>query len=423
MALDGLAVNTRIHTVHRVALDLTPAQERLFAQCAGIARFSWNWALDLWQRQYRARREDPSQPSPSEAALRRELNAIKAESFPWMSAAPKGVPQQAIKNLGQAYARFFKGQARYPRFKSKETSRLSFRPDNGPGTFQVEGRRLKLPRIGWVRMREAYRFLPDLKPDLKSVTISKEGGRWFAAIMAEIDHVRPLLSSRPAVGLDLGITDLATLSSGEKIAGPKALRSHLKKLAKLQRSHARKLKGGKNRARSRMRIAKLHARIRNIRQDGLHKLTTMLSRRFGQVVIEDLNVRGMMANGRLARAIGDMGFYEFRRQLGYKLERAGGQLVVADRFFPSSKTCSACQNKVDQLPLSVRTWTCAGCGAEHDRDINAAINLKNLAGSKGSHARPVSACGAEGAGNRIDPAVKPAAVKQELDDDQKRSDP
>jgi len=236
-------------------------------------------------------------------------------------------------------------------------------------------------------MHEAYRFSPDLNPDLKSVVISKEGGRWFAAVMAEIDHEQPLHNHRPAVGVDLGITDLATLSTGEKIAGPKALRSHLRKLAKLQRSHARKMKGGKNRARSRARIAKLHARIRNIRQDSLHKLTTMLSRRFGSVAIEDLNVRGMMGNGRLARAIADMGFYEFRRQLGYKLERAGGRLMVADRFFPSSKTCSGCHSKVDQLPLSVRSWTCATCGADHDRDINAAINLKNLAGSEGSNLR------------------------------------
>lgn len=431
MALDALSAPDlpqagqaarRIMTVHRIRLDPTKAQDDLFAQCAGIARFSWNWALAEWRRAYAARKEDPSRPAPSEASLRRALNAIKAEEFPWMLQAPKSVPQQAIKNLGAAFAAFFSGRAKYPSFKAKDRCWESFRPDNGPGTFRVEGMRVKLPRIGWVRMREAFRFGPELKPVLKSVTISREAGRWFAAIAAEID-LRPVPRPRTSVcGGDLGVTHLLTKSDGTKIAGPKALRRHLSRLARLQRQHARKQKGGKNRAKSRRRIARLHARIRNIRQDALHKLTTALAREHSVVVIENLNVRGMMANRRLARAIADMGFHEFRRQLTYKLARADGRLVVADRFFASSRICHACGAKAEAMPLSIRTWICAGCGTSHDRDINAAINLRNLAGSEGM-ARPVTACGVEGAGAGREPGVKPATVKQELDPDQERSNP
>lgn len=423
MALDGMALSTRIMTVHRVALDVNGTQDALFSHCAGIARFSWNWALDRWKRQYDAHREDPTQPKPNEAALRRELNAIKAIEYPWMLQAPKAVPQQAIKNVGAAFKGFFAGRARYPNFKAKGVCRESFRPDNGPGTFRVDGCKLKLPRIGWVRMRETFRFGQDLNPYLLSVVISREAGRWFAAIAVEIDNIIPARHSNAIIGVDLGITDLATLSDGRKIAGPKALRASLKRLAKMQRAHARKAKGGKNRLRSRMRIARLHARVRNIRRDCLHKLTTGLARDAGTVVIEDLNVRGMMANRRLARAISDMGFFEFRRQLSYKLERSGGTLVVANRFFASSKICSCCGNKADILPLSVRLWACATCGAQHDRDINAAINLRNLAGSEDLMVRPVTACGAEGAGIESDLNAKPAAVKQELAFDQKRSSP
>lgn len=411
----------RIMTVHRIALDVTHAQDDLFGRCAGIARFSWNWALDRWQAQYAAHRSDPSLPKPNEVALRRELNAIKRSEFPWMQEAPKAVPQQAIKNLGKAFGGFFAKRARYPRFKTKDLCRESFRPDNGPGTFHAAGRRLKLPRIGWVRMREELRFGPDLNPALKSVMISREAGRWFAAISVEIDNLADPRPDLPSVGVDLGVGHLAVLSDGSKVDGSKSLRKKLKKLRRLQRAHARKAKGGKNRARSRAKIARLHARIRNIRQDGLHKLTTELVRAHSVIVVEDLNVRGMMANRHLARAISDMGFYEFRRQLAYKAERLGRRLVVADRFYASSKTCSLCGEKAESLPLSVRDWTCAECGAHHDRDINAAINLKPLAGSEDLAVRPVTACGVEGSGVGIKPDTKPATMKQESRPDQKRS--
>src|SRR5690606_17609020 len=183
----------------------------------------------------------------------------------------------------------------------------------------------------------------------------------------------------------------------------------LNRLRRLSRSLSRKQKGSRNRAKARTKLARLHARIANIRQDALHKLTTDLTRRFHTIGIEDLNVRGMMANRHLARSIADMSFFEFRRQLEYKAAMRGGRVVVVDRFYASSKTCSACGHKLETLPLSVRKWTCSACGSTHDRDVNAAINLKNMAVSS-----TVSACGEEGSGPTRKRRTKPASAKQEV---------
>jgi putative transposase len=183
----------------------------------------------------------------------------------------------------------------------------------------------------------------------------------------------------------------------------------LTRLRRVSRSVSRKVKGSANRKKARQRLARLHARITNVRTDGLHKLTSDLTRRFSTVVLEDLNVRGMVRNRHLALAISDMGFGELRRQVEYKAAMRGGEVIFADRFYPSSKTCSGCGHVLDVLPLSVREWTCPACGVIHDRDLNAAVNLKNLAASSA-----VSACGEEGSGVRRKTRVKPASAKQEV---------
>lgn len=210
------------------------------------------------------------------------------------------------------------------------------------------------------------------------------------------------------VGVDLGITALATLSTGEKFAGPKALRALLERLRRLSRNLSRKVKGSRNRVKARLKLARLHARIASIRRDSLHQLSTSITRRFHTIGIEGLNVKGMLANGRLARAIADMGWSELRRQLTYKSTARGGQVVVADRWHPSSKTCSHCGYKLEALDLGMRQWSCPGCGVLHDRDINAATNLKNMAVSS-----TVSACGGDGAGHACKREAKPAPAKQE----------
>lgn len=389
---------------HKIALDPNNAQATYFARATGVARFAYNWALAEWGRQYAAHKADTALPKPSQAALRRQLNAIKRDQFPWMLEVTKNAPQMAIIQLGDAFKHFFAGRAKYPRFRRKGVhDRFTLTNDQ----FALDGSRIRIPNLGWVRMRESLRFTGKIL----SATISRVADRWFASITVDtqdLSHL-PKAENQGAVGVDLGVSALATLSTGEVITGPKAHTCLLKRLRRLSRSLSRKQKGSANARKARARLARLHARIANIRQDALHQLTTSLTRRFPVIGIEDLNVAGMMKNRRLARSIVDMGFFEFRRQLGYKSDMRGGEVVVADRWFASSKTCSCCGHKLENLPLAVRGWTCPVCQTRHDRDGNAAINLKHYAVSS-----TVSACGGEGAGLGGNARAKPAPMKQEV---------
>jgi putative transposase len=390
----------RVVLSHRIALVPTAPQEVLLRQAVGVARFAYNWGLAEWKRQYAGGEK------PSEAALRRQLNSIKHQQFPWMRLVPKSVPQQAIKNCGAAFERFFKKQSRYPKFK-KKGMRDSARLDNGPGTFEFDGKRVRLPVIGWVKLREELRF----SGKALSTTVSRVADRWFLSVPIEVDLPEPVRESQAAVGIDLGVSTAATLSSGEKLAGPKPLQAYLERLQRLSRWHSRKKKGSNNRRKSALRLARLHARIANVRQDWLHQTTTRLVREFSVIGIEDLNVRGLLATEKLARNIADIGFHEFRRQLQYKAGRYGAEVVTASRWFPSSKICSACGRLSEELPLSIREWSCA-CGTLHDRDANAARNLRRYALDRASCAR-INACGEEGSGAGLTASVKPASLKQE----------
>lgn len=389
---------------HRIALDPNNVQATYLARAAGTARFAYNWALAEWKRQYEAWKADNSLPKPSQAALRRQLNAVKREQFPWMLEVTKNAPQMAIIQLGDAFKNFFAGRARYPQFRKKGVhDRFTLTNDQ----FDIDGSRIRIPNLGWVCMRETLRFAGKIM----SATISRVADRWFVSLTVDTQdssHL-PQAENQGAVGVDLGVAALATLSTGEAIDGPKPHKALLARLQRLWRSLSRKQKGSANRKKAKGKLAKLHARIAAIRSDALHKLTTNLTRRFHTIGIEDLNVRGMMANRHLARSIADMSFFEFRRQLEYKAAMRGGHVVVADRFYASSKRCSACGHKLESLPLAVREWTCPHCGTKHDRDVNAAINLKNMAVSS-----TVSACGEEGSGLRRKTKTKPASVKQEV---------
>ena len=389
---------------HKIALDTNNVQATYFARAAGTARFAYNWALAEWQRQYEACKLDASLPKPSEMALRRQLNALKREQFPWMLEVTKCAPQLAIKQLGMAFKNFFAKRAKYPNFRRKGVhDRFSLSNDQ----FSIDGSRIRIPNLGWVHMRESLRFTGKTM----SATVSRVADRWFVSITVDTqdDSHLPKAENQGAVGVDLGVSALATLSTGEAIAGPKAHKALLSRLQRMSRSLSRKVKGSENRKKAKLKLARLHARIGNIRRDAMHKLTTDLASRFHTIGIEDLNVRGMVKNRHLSRAVSDMGFFEFRRQLEYKAAQRGGMIVVADRWYPSSKTCSGCGHKLDDLPLAVRTWTCPACGAHHDRDVNAAINLKNMAVSS-----TVSACGEEGSGLGRRLKAKPASVKQEV---------
>jgi len=381
--------------VHKIELAPNNRQATFFARACGVARFAWNWALDEWKRQYEAGEK------PNEAALRRQLNAIKADAFPWMLEVPKTAPQQAIKDLGQAFQHFFRrvkqgGKPGYPRFK-KRGIHDSFRADNGPpakgqDAVAVDGRRVRVPKLGWVRMREPLRF----QGQIKSLVISRKADRWFAAIAVETETL-PHASRKNhggAVGVDLGIKALATLSTGEVVTGPRPHRAKRRRLVRLSRSLSRKKKGSANREKAKRRLARLHRQIADIRNDAIHKLTTRLVLEYDLISIEDLNVRGMVRNRQLARSIMDQSFHEIRRQLEYKAGWYGAQVVVADRFFPSTKMCSGC-GAVHDMPLAARTMRC-GCGLEIDRDLNAAINLERYASTASSAG--IDACGEHGAG-------------------------
>ena len=390
-------------SAHRIALDLNNVQATYMARASGTARFAYNWALAQWKQQYEAWKLDNSQPKPSQAALRRQLNAMKREQFPWMLEVTKNAPQMAIIQLGDAFKNFFAGRAKYPQFRKKGVhDRFTLTNDQ----FNIDGCRIRIPNLGWVRMRESLRFAGKIM----SATVSRVADRWFVSIAVDTvgDSHLPKAENQGAVGVDLGVAALATLSTGESITGPKPHKALLGRLKRLSRSLSRKQKGSANRKKAKGKLAKLHARIAAIRSDALHQFTTNLTRRFHTIGIEDLNVKGMVKNRHLARSITDMGFFEFRRQLEYKAAMRGGRVVVADRFYPSSKTCSGCGYKLETLPLAVREWTCPQCGSIHDRDVNAAVNLKNMAVSS-----TVSACGEEGSGHARKSAVKPASVKQE----------
>jgi putative transposase len=297
---------------HRIRLHPNNVQATYLARAAGVARFAYNWALDEWRKQYEACKSDPTLPKPSEAALRRLLNSIKRDRFPWMLEVTKNAPQMAIIQLGRAFENFFAGRSRYPQFRRKgRDDRFTLTNDQ----FRVEGRRIRIPKLGWVRMREPLRFAGRII----SASVARVADHWYASITVETsDPPAPLAKNQGTVGVDLGIKALATLSTGETFEGPKALRSLLMRLRRLSRGLSRKVKGSRNRAKARLKLAKLHARIANIRRDSLHQLSTSITRRFHTIGIEDLNVKGMLCNRHLARAIADMGFYELRRQLEYK---------------------------------------------------------------------------------------------------------
>jgi putative transposase len=388
---------------HRIRLEPNNVQATGLSRAAGVARFAYNWALGEWQRQYDLSKTDPALPRPNETALRRQLNAVKRSAFPWMLEVTKNAPQMAIIQLGHAFENFFNGAARYPKFRRKgRDDRFTITNDQ----FKVENKRIRIPKLGWVRMRECLRYAGHIV----SATIARHAGRWYASITVDTPDDRPLpqAENQGAVGVALGVTTLATLSNGEKFVGPKALTALLDKVRRLARSLSRKVKGSHNRAKAKMKLAKLHARIAAIRCDCLHKLTTDLTCRFHTIVIEDLNVKGMLKNHCLAGAIADMGFHEFRRQLIYKTARRGGLLIVADRWYASSKLCSNCGYKLASLDLGTRQWACPACHVLHDRDVNAAINLKGLAVSS-----TVTACGGTSADLACKRKMKLVPVKQE----------
>ena len=374
----------------KVRLDPTPRQERLMASHAGAARFAYNAGLAHVKEAL-----DSGEPVGwSHYDLRRWWNANKDElavnkttGEVWWSQNSKEAYSMGLRSLAQGFSNWSKsrkGQRKgrrvgFPRFKSKNaTMRFAYSTGfTAPTACDPYG--LKLPRIGRVHcMENVYNLLDGAR--LVRISVSRRAGHWYASLTVEREPVAKPASKGGAVGVDLGVKNLATLSDGTVIPNPRALNMGLRALRKAQKALSRKTMGSVRREKAKERVARLHARVADVRADAIHKATTMIASNYSVVCIEDLNVAGMVKNHSLARSVSDAALGEFRRQLEYKTARNGAALRVVDRWYPSSKTCSNCGIVKAKLSLSERTFNCDMCGLSIDRDVNAAINIK-VAGS------------------------------------------
>ncbi len=398
---------------YKTELDLNDQQATACKQHAGAARYAYNWGLQRKQEEYRATKR-----SPSAIDLHRELNALKKCDLPWLYDVSKCAPQEALRNLDSAFAHFFrrwklkqagkyKGKLGYPKPKSKKKGLGSFRLT---GSIAIFPDAIQLPRLGRLRLKERG-YLPVAGVKILSATVSEQAGHWYVSVQVEQEQPVPV-NTGPVVGVDLGVKMLATCSDGTVIPNPRHLKRRLKKLKRLHRVVSRRKKGGKNRRKAAKRLAKLYREVANQRKNTLHQVTTTLAKTRRVIVIEDLNVSGMLKNHHLAQAIADVGCYEFKRQLLYKAQWYGSQVILASRWEPSSKTCSGCGWLDEDLTLADRTFHCQQCGLVMDRDLNAAINLARLAGSSPD---TQNACGGASAGAKRKPRAKLAPVKQEPD--------
>ena len=352
---------------HKIALDPTPEQRLFFEQAAGTARFTYNWALAEWQERY------ASGEKPKGHLLKKAFNALRRVQFPWTYDVHRDATAQPFADLQKAFVNFWQGQADYPTFKKKGKCRDSFYVANDK--FHLDGKSVTLPKVGAVKMREALRF--DGK--ILSATVSREAERWSISIQVQLPE--GYCRERTAnghVGVDLGISHLATLSTGEVVDGPKPLKRALIQLKRANRTLHRRQQGSANRRKAQQRVSKIHARISHVRNDALHELTSRQCRENQAISIEDLHVKGLIKNKRLSRAISDMGWGECRRQLEYKAPLFGGQLHIIGRFEPSSKMCHRCQTVKQVLSLGERLFVCHACGHIEDRDLNAAKNINQL---------------------------------------------
>jgi putative transposase len=415
-----------VKTAYRFALAPSPAQEHALRSHAGAARLAWNWGLARCKERYAAERK-----WYSAADLHKLWNTAKKNDpdLAWWAENSKCAYQEAFRNLERALADFVKsknGQRKgkklgFPRRKKKGKARDSFR--FGAGVMRCAGDTVTLPRLGTLRTCEDTGALASRVAGgtarVLSATVSRTAQRWFVSFTVEEDRHVPESHARPgtAIGVDLGVKTLLTGIDDQgkliTVQGPKPLRASLRRLRRASRACSRKQRGSNRRRKAAARLGRVHARVASVRADALHKATSGLAARYETVVVEDLNVTGMISNKKLARAVSDQGFGSVRRMLAYKTTRHGGTLLVADRWYPSSKTCSNCGSVKAKLTLKDRTFACDACGHVEDRDVNAARNLLSLAASGAERLN------ARGAAVRPGPAGR-AAVKREPGTRQRR---
>ena len=371
-----------IKRAYRFRCYPTPEQQQALARTFGCARFVYNHMLRLRTDAWFQRQQKVGYHETSSA-----LTALKQQpELAWLNEVSSVPLQQSLRHLQTAFGNFFAKRAAYPSFKSRHDRQAA---EYTTSAFKWDGKALRL-----AKMDEALpvRFSRTIARAAKvtTVTVSRDGaGRYFVSMLCD-DAVQTLPTSEAKVGIDLGLTHFAILSSGEKIAAPNTFRKNESKLTKWQRRLARKVKGSRNRAKARVKVARVHAHIADARRDFLHKLSTRLIRENQVIAVETLAVSNMQKNRSLSKSIADAGWAEFLRQLEYKSQWYGRTLVGIDRWYPSSKRCSECGHTVQKMPLKVREWTCPECGSVHDRDINAARNILAAGLAVSAHGEAVS---------------------------------
>ena len=361
-------------TLRTQKIELNPNNKEatLLSQHAGYARVAFNFALssfkvgldtDEWR---------------SHVDIKREFNAVKYDKFHWCSDLSQNASKNAIHNLGDAVTRWKKGQNKFPVYKHR-SGKCSYQADNGEGTVEVCKKRVNLPKIGWIRMREELRY----SGEITKVVVSKHNDKWYASItVRRLDSnnykYQPSLfdlQEKQPIGIDVGINTLATCSNGDTYDNPRPLKRYERKLARANRRLSRRQKGSQNYYKAKRMLTGVHARIANIREDAHHQATLRIVRKARAIGIETLKVTNMLKNRKLSKALSDSALGGFLSKLKYKADRRGIPITEAPQFFASSKTCSTCGHKKADLVLSQRTYHCSECGFECDRDLNAAINL------------------------------------------------
>ncbi|SCF23440.1 putative transposase [Micromonospora viridifaciens] len=400
----------KVVQAYRYALDLTPCQERAVLAHAGAARVAYNWALARVKAVMDQRAAERSYGVPEEsltptvgwnlAALRKAWNQAKTDVAPWWQECSKEAFNTGLDALARGLKNWSDSRSGkragprvgFPRFKSRRRATPSVRFTTGAIRVEPDRQHVVLPRLGRLKLHESARKLARRleagTARILSATVRRDGGRWHVAFCVEVERAeRTPTRPQAVIGVDVGITHLAVLSTGEMEPNPRHLDEAAQRMRRLARQMSRRVGPDRRTGqrpsnrweRARRQVARAHARVTNLRRDNLHKLTTRLAREYGTIVVEDLNVAGMLRNRRLARRVADAGFGEIRRQVEYKVKWNGGRRIVADRWYPSSKTCSGCGTVKAKLALSARTYKCTTCGLVLDRDVNAARNLAAIA--------------------------------------------
>ena len=357
-----------MYKAYKFRIYPTNEQQIALAKAFGCCRWFWNYSLNLCQETYLT-----TGKGLSRGAIQGLLPSLKKE-YAWLTDAYSQCLQYVALNLSTAYKNFFEKRTGFPRFKSKHGKQSISYPSN----VKLDGDYLKLPgKVGLIYCKQDRKF----DGQIKTVTVSlNPDGKYYASVLVDDGRELAQVSTEgKAIGIDLGLTHFCITSNGSKFDNPRQTTKYARNLKKKQQSLARKQKSSKNRYKAKCKVSKVHSKIRRVREDFLHKLSRKVVNENQVIAVENLNVKGMVRNHNLAKAISDCGWGQFCTMLKYKSEWSGKTYIEVDRFFASSKTCSVCLNRVDSLSLDIRDWTCSQCNTHHDRDVNAAINIRNEA--------------------------------------------